>query len=133
MKTMFIDLMNARISAMNKNRTYFVTFSPSAASATQYTIYEDRDAVNPVLDGDGVLQPGTDGVVTRTGLNRAYAIASGAGQINFDSRGLVSAGLVGTETTIRVIESFGSTCDCITISATKIRTGVMNGGKCRAQ
>ena len=46
-KQMYTDLMNARVSAMSKNRKYFVT-----PAATQYTIYEDT---NPGPDGDGVL------------------------------------------------------------------------------
>jgi type IV fimbrial biogenesis protein FimT len=130
MKAMFTDLTNARISAMVKNRTYFVVFSPSAAAATQYTIYQDT---TPAPDGDGVLQTATDAVVTRTNLNAAYSVTSDAGEIDFDSRGLVSAGLAGTETTIRVIGSFGSAYDCIVISATKTRMGVMNDGNCAAQ
>ena len=37
-KQMYVDLMNARVSAMSKNRMYFVT-----PAATQYTIYEDSE------------------------------------------------------------------------------------------
>lgn len=139
MKEMFADLMNARISAMQQNRAYFVTFSPSAAAATRYTIYEDRnpaDPADPKLDGDGALQTGTDKVVTQTNLNPAYSISSGSGEIDFNARGLVSAGLVengNTQTTIRVTGSFGSAYDCIVISATKIRMGVMNGATCVLQ
>lgn len=130
MKQMFADLMNARISAMQKNRTFFVTFSPSAAAAAQYTIYEDT---TPAPDGDGVLTTGTDAVVTQTNLNPNYSITSNAGEIDFNSRGLVSAGLVGAQTTIRVTGSFGSAYDCIAISATKTRMGAWDGATCVVQ
>ena len=133
MKQMFADLMNARISAMQRNRTYFVTFGPSAAAATQYTIYADRDpadpATPPTLDGDGVLQTGTDEVVTQTRLNPTYKVASSAGEIDFSPRGLSGV----TMETIRVVGAFGSAYDCIAVSATKIRIGVMNGATCVVQ
>lgn len=37
-KEMYVDLMNARVRAMQKNRIYFVTLT-----TTQYTLYEDDD------------------------------------------------------------------------------------------
>ncbi len=129
MKKMFADLMNARISAMQKNRTYFVTLA-----ATQYTIYEDTD---PAPDGDGELTPGSDAVVTQTNLNPNYSltIPAGSSQIIFNTRGLASTdpGPMGTQTMIRVTGSFGSAYDCIVISATKIRMGAMNGATCVVQ
>ena len=135
MKTLFTDLMNARLSAMQKSRTYFVIFSPSEAAATQYTIYEDRHPADmaspPERDGDEVLQTDTDTRVTQTNLNPAYSLTSAAGEIYFNSRGLVP-GLVGTRT-IRVIGSFGSAYDCIVVSLTTTRMGAWDGSECDVQ
>ncbi len=129
MKEMFADLMNARVSAMQKNRPYFVVLT-----ATQYTIYEDRNLLSPGADGSGVLEAGTDRVVVQKNLNPVYAITSGSGEIDFNAKGLVSAGLVGgIETTIRVTASFGSPYDCIVVSATNMRMGAWNGTSCVVQ
>ena len=132
MKTLFADLMTARISAMQKNRMYFVTFSPTAANATQYIVYEDRDPADltnpPKLDGDGVFQMATDAVVTRKDLDPAYAMTSAVDRIDFNSRGLV-VGLAGTWN-IRVSGTLGTGFDCVVISPTNIRMGVTNGAIC---
>jgi prepilin-type N-terminal cleavage/methylation domain-containing protein len=128
MKQMFVDLMNARVSAMQKNRPYFVVLT-----ATQYTIYEDTNLLSPKADGSGVLETGTDRVVVQKNLNPLYSITSGAGEIDFNEKGLVSAGLVGTQTTIRVTASFGSAYDCIVVSSTNIRMGAWNGTSCVVQ
>jgi prepilin-type N-terminal cleavage/methylation domain-containing protein len=128
MKQMFIDLMNARVGAMQKSRMHFLVLSP-----TQYTVYEDT---NP-QDGDEALQTASDRQVLQKSFNPRFAIsypgAPANSQMNFDTRGLVSAGLSGTETTIRVNASFGSAYDCITISATRIRTGAWDGATCVVQ
>lgn len=127
MKVMYIDLMNARTRAMQKNRMHFVTF-PTPQYATQYAVYEDT---NPAPDGDGALQQGSDTQVLQKELN-AYAVTSGSSEIDFDSRG-IATGLTGTQTTIRVIGSFGAAYDCITVSATRIRLGAYDGTTCVAQ
>src|SRR5512142_123163 len=44
-RELFTDLMNARVSAMQKNRVYFVTLA-----SNQYTIYDDT---YPAPDGNG--------------------------------------------------------------------------------
>jgi hypothetical protein len=127
--------MNARVSAMSKNRKYFVT--PATA---QYTIYEDTDN-GP--DGDGVLQA-ADNRVMQVNLNGAYAVtmipsAAVVDTINFDQRGLVSwsLGIVSvptvTQQTIRVTNSYGAAYDCIDISLRKIRMGEWNDGSCNVQ
>jgi prepilin-type N-terminal cleavage/methylation domain-containing protein len=55
-KEIYVDLMNARARAMQRNRSHFVSFNNS----TSYSIYEDdSDGTNKVPDGDGVLQTGT--------------------------------------------------------------------------
>src|SRR6266511_686232 len=56
-KEMYADLMNARVSAMQRNRVFFVTLA-----ANQYTIYEDTySALTPSSsDGDSNPQTGND-------------------------------------------------------------------------
>jgi prepilin-type N-terminal cleavage/methylation domain-containing protein len=55
-KEMYVDLMNARARAMQRNRVHFVRINNS----TSYSIYEDdSDGTNKVPDGDGTLQTGT--------------------------------------------------------------------------
>jgi hypothetical protein len=115
--------MNARVSAMQKNRPYFVVLT-----ATQYTIYEDTNPLSPGADGSGALETGTDRVIVRKNLNPLYSITSGAGEIDFNEKGLVSAGLAdGIQTIIRVTTSFGSAYDCIVVTATNLRMGAWNG------
>ncbi len=121
-KEMYVDLMNARARAMQKNRMHFVRFTTA-----QYTVYEDT---NPAPDGDGSLQPASDAQVLQKSAN--YAITSGSSEIDFDSRGLAT-GLTGTQTTIRVTTSYGAAYDCLTISATRIRMGAYNGSTCVTQ
>lgn len=56
-RNLYNDLMNARVSAMNRNRDYFITWTNTA-----YTVYEDTyNAAFPSSpDGDGILQIASD-------------------------------------------------------------------------
>lgn len=131
MKQMFVDLMQARSNAMQKNRPYFVVFA-----ASQYTIYEDTNPASPNADGSGVLETATDKVILQKTLNSLYSITSGTTEIDFNEKGLVSRGLVdagATQTTIRVTSSYGSAYDCIVVSATNTRMGAWNGTSCVVQ
>jgi hypothetical protein len=74
MKQMYIDLMNARTRAMDKNRVHFVLLS-----ATQYKIQEDID---PWPDGDGCLKAGDSPSTLPTGYTDPVPLM----QINLDSR-----------------------------------------------
>jgi type IV fimbrial biogenesis protein FimT len=134
-KQMYADLMNARVSALSKNRKYFVT-----PTATKYTIYEDT---NGELDGDGVLSAG-DRQVMQVNMSSTYAVtmtpaAAVVDTINFDQRGLVSwsLGIISvptvTQQTIHVTASYGAAYDCIDISPMKIRMGAWNGASCNVQ
>lgn len=130
-KEMFSNLMDARVSAMQRSRMHFVTFSPALLAANQYAIYEDT---NPAPDGNGTLEPALDRQISQKNIDSLFAVQTGAAQIAFDSNGLVSAGLAdGVQTTIRVNGSFGSPYDCIVISLTKIRMGAWNGANCSEQ
>jgi len=137
MKTMSVDLENARASAMQKSRTYFVVL---AGSGAQYTIYEDRNPLSAGADGDGVLQQATDRQIVQKSLNSSYALtvpAEAVDSINFDSKGFASVApgpmATWTQTTIRVAASFGAAYDCIVISATRVGMGVWNGTNCAVQ
>jgi len=131
-KQMYIDLMNARVSALSKNRKCFVTLTP-----TQYTIYEDSNPANPALDGDGALQTASDTRVMQVKLDGKYSltIPAAAAEIDFDARGLASAvpGPIGTQQTIYPATSYGSAYDCIVISQTRIQMGAWNGTSCNVQ
>jgi len=134
MKQMFVELMNARVSAMQRNRTYFAVFNPTP-TATQYTIYEDT---SPAPDGNGTLETAADRQVLRKILNSNYALTIpgvASTSINFDTRGLASMlpGPMGTQQTVRVNGSFGAAYDCIVISLTRIRMGAWNGATCVVQ
>ena len=132
MKGMFVDLMNARVSAMQRNRTYFAVMAP-----TQYTIYEDT---SPAPDGNGSLETADDTQVLRKDLNSKFSLTIpvvAADSINFNSKGFASAspGDLGDEQTIRVSSSYDSAYDCIVIYQTMLRMGAWNGAsaKCVVQ
>lgn len=84
-KEMYVDLMNARVKAMQRNRTHFI-----AIAAANYSAYEDT---NPPPDGDGNLQIASDTLLpafpkTLTGYILNW---TGSGTtITFDTRGLAS-------------------------------------------
>ncbi len=130
-KEMFTDLMNARVSAMQKNRTHFVKLTSS-----QYTVYADT---NPVPDGNEALETGAGGDTLITQKN-VYASSSlsypvTASEIDFDSRGLVSKGLdpVTQQANISLVPSFGAAYNCIAVTPTRIRMGVQNASACDVQ
>lgn len=132
-KEMFVDFMNARASAMSKNRMHFVSLPTTA----RYIIYEDT---NPGPDGNGTLEdatacPACDRQVMLKDLNYPITIPENAGQIDFDSRGLASAvpGPLGAQKNVRVTSSLGAASNCIAITATRIRVGAWNETTCVAQ
>lgn len=127
MKQMLVDLMNARASAMQKNRMYFVKLA-----GTQYTVYEDT---SPGPDGNGSLEEADDTLIVRKNLSAIYGITFPADEIDFDSRGLVSRGLVGAQqqAVIRVNGSFGASSDCIVVTTTRTKLGGWDGSNCIAQ
>ncbi len=132
-KEMYTDLMNARVSAMQKNRIYFVTLSP-----LQYTIYEDRDpghpfSTEPAYDGDGVFQgaAGDRMIVQKTTQYPIIPDPVGTTIFTLDTTGLVS--LASTTATLH-FDLTGSTVspayDCITLLPTRILMGKWSGTDC---
>ena len=112
-KEMYVDLMNARARAMQRNRVHFVNFP----STTSYRIFEDTD---PVPDGNGTLEIANDAVIVPTKTIQ-YAITWGGGNIAFDNRGLVSP-----NGAISVSSTVNPDYDCIVLFATRINMGKWN-------
>jgi prepilin-type N-terminal cleavage/methylation domain-containing protein len=111
-KQMHTDFMNTRSRAMTMNRMHFVT-----RVANAYTIYDDT---NPLPDGNGTLEIGSDTRLQTYPKTVEYAINwTGPGtQINFDRRGMMTpAG------TIRLTTTADADYDCLTISQTRINMG----------
>lgn len=116
---MYTDLMNARVSALQRNRVFFVTLA-----ANQYAVYEDT---NPAPDGDGVLQTTQDLLVMRK--TAQYTLNFTAANFNFTQNGLVSMG----NGTIWIISTANPASDCIALASTRILMGKMNGMVCTTQ
>jgi prepilin-type N-terminal cleavage/methylation domain-containing protein len=122
-KEMYTDLMNARARAMQRNRIHFVDLPP--AQPTQYTIYEDiYNAADPTnIDGDGILQTGSDRRVLQktTSYTIVPALVFGDTRFNFNKDGLVSH-----NGTIRLSSTVTPDYDCIVIAPTRINMGQWN-------
>lgn len=112
-KEMYVDLMNARARAMQRNRVHFVNFP----NTTSYRVFEDTD---PAPDGDGILQIANDDQVLPTKTIQ-YALTWGGGNVTFDNRGLVSP-----NGTISVTSTVDPDYDCIVLFATRINMGKWN-------
>jgi len=118
-KEMYVDLMNARARAMQRNRMHFVTLG-----ATQYIVYEDT---NPAPDGNETLEtaPGGDTQILQRNLNPSFSIVwTTASPIRLNTRGLVPLSDTGS---IRVATSLDADYDCIVIAETRINMGEWNG------
>ena len=122
-KEMYIDLMNARASAMQRNRAHFAT-----GTATTYSIYEDT---TPAPDGDGILQAvAADRLLPSFPKTVEYNINwTGLGNtITFDRRGIISP--LGS---IYLNSTVDPDYDCLIISATRMNLGKWNGASCDAK
>ncbi len=126
-KEMYIDLMNSKARAMQRNRIHFVTLAN-----TQYTIYEDT---NPAPDGNENLEETSDTLVLQKDLNPNYELTwsnPDDKQINFTKTGL--SDLDGTKT-ICCNSKPDTDYDCLIVSATRINLGTLgtkipDGGTC---
>jgi prepilin-type N-terminal cleavage/methylation domain-containing protein len=132
-KTMYVDLMNARARAMQRNRAHFVTL-PSAANATSYSIFEDN---NPAPDGDNILQTAADTLLQTYPKTVEYGMNwnwnGGGTTITLDREGIVTPS--GTlyafaDRDGNGIDDFDSDYSCIVIFATRINMGKCNGVNC---
>jgi len=135
MKEMYVDLMSARIRAMQRNRIHFVTFT-----ATQYTVYEDT---SPAPDGDGLFNAATDSLIMQKSLMPNFPIArspnpsqwsnaSSTSPLQFNAKGLLDTSVT-TTGTVRVAVEKNGEYDCIAILETRNALGKWDGTQCKAK
>jgi prepilin-type N-terminal cleavage/methylation domain-containing protein len=131
MTEMFTDLMNARVRAMQRNRTHFVVLS-----ATQYTIFEDT---SPAPDGDGSLTIGADAMFQQKNLIPKFPVTTlpnanqwiAASPLQFNGRGIVPTDVVaGIPGVVRISMATSGAIDCLVVSEIKITLGKWNGATC---
>jgi prepilin-type N-terminal cleavage/methylation domain-containing protein len=134
MKEMYVDLMSARIRAMQRNRTHFVTFT-----STQYAVYEDT---SPAPDGDGLFSAATDSLILQKSLMPNFPVArspdtnqwSALSPLLFNAKGIAT--LITGETTtgtVRVTVEANGEYDCIAISEVRNALGKWDGTQCKAK
>lgn len=119
-KELYISLMSARVSAMQKNRVYFVLLEPVSGSM-RYRIIEDS---NPSPDGDGV-RDALDRVLIDKTLTKPYEFTTSPlvspNVIEINSRGIANK-----KQNIYSVNRMGSEYDCIYITETRINMGAWN-------
>lgn len=126
-KEMYVDLMNARARAMQRNRSHFVSLT-----TTSYTLYEDT---NPAPDGNGTFETASDDQIMLKNLNASYPVTwsdLADIQIEFTARGLSN-----DNKTICGNSDIDADYNCIEISASRINIGklttmIPDGGACDA-
>ncbi len=135
-KEMYVDLINARARAMQRNRAHFVRLNNS----NSYSIYEDdSDGTNKVPDGDGTLQTGTGSSAdtqlpsfpktVEYNIDWNNSAITTPANLTFNTRGTTT-----TLGTISVFidrdgdgeKDFEPDYDCIVISATRINIGKLD-------
>jgi prepilin-type N-terminal cleavage/methylation domain-containing protein len=120
-KEMYVDLMNARARAMERNRDHFVV-----VAANNYQIFEDTNE-------NGTYDAGADTAIA--GFANAKALtypldpSSFAGTVTMDNRGIISP----NNTILFNIGTNTPDYDCIILFATRINMGQWNGANCIAK
>jgi prepilin-type N-terminal cleavage/methylation domain-containing protein len=124
-RELYADLMNARVSAMQRNHVSFVTLA-----ANQYAVYEDT---SPSPDGDGLLDTANDHLVMQKTTSYALATSTTMTFFNFTACGTCD-NLVSVPTnTIHIVSTAAPSFDCIILSTTRILMGKWNGTDCTPQ
>jgi prepilin-type N-terminal cleavage/methylation domain-containing protein len=115
-KTIHVDLMNARATAMTRNRFYLADFP----TTTSYRIRVDtnEDNLPLVVAGDTILPTYPKTV--------EYAVTWAGGTIQFDKKGIVQPSATPLGGTICVFTTTDPDYDCIVISQTRIIMGKLN-------
>jgi len=122
-KDLYSDLMTARVNAMTRQRTFFMTLNAANYSMSADT--NDSDA----LDAGDTVQPSFPKTVE-------YPLRwDGAAPVNevisFDKRGIMTNwGTVGLFVSSASVDP---DYDCIIIAQTRINMGKMTGGNCIAK
>lgn len=129
-KEMYIDLINTRARAMQRNRMHFIDLS-----ANQYNIYEDTD---PAPNGNGIANTAADAQVSQRILEARYPIiwsTPGDTSVEFNTNGLSSE----NKLICSNAPDDADTADynCMIISTTRINMGkltqsIADGGACNA-
>lgn len=121
-KDLYADMMAARISAMQRNRSHFVVVT-SDAERGQYSIFEDAD-------GDGVYTAGSENDMqkfTNPKILDYPLLCDGllcAGTVTFSTKGIVL-----TNSTIRLDKGDNTPdYDCIVTFFTRINIGKWDDG-----
>jgi prepilin-type N-terminal cleavage/methylation domain-containing protein len=116
-KEMYVDLMNARVCALQRSRVFFVHLP----TTNQYAIYEDT---HPSPDGDGTLQTENDRLVMQktTLFPLQPHMSFGHTTFHFEQDGLVSHNGV-----ILFDSAVDPASDCIKLFSTRILVGKWNG------
>jgi Tfp pilus assembly protein FimT len=121
-KEMYIDLMNARARAMERNRVHFAD-----GTGASYSIYEDT---NPGPDGNGTLETGADTRLPTFPKTVRYPVTwtGGGTTITFGRNGMISP-----SGDMFITTTADTDYDCMTITAMKINMGKKNGSICEAK
>ena len=117
-KEMYVDVMNTRARAMQRNRFHMIVFT-----ANTYTIYEDMNE-NEAVDAGEILP-----AYPKT-LDNYTMVWTGAGDtITFNTRGL----LIPPTRTGRILTGVDTDYDydCIVVLDTKTNMGKWNGAVCQ--
>ena len=115
-KEMYVELMNARARAMQRNRVHLLDFP----NATSYRISED-------FNNNGAVDAGEPLPTYPKTVRHALNSGGGLAIITFNTRGILSP-----EDTIWITLPAGITpdYDCIVALSTRINMGQMSGGTC---
>ena len=115
-KEMYVDVMNTRARAMQRNRFHMIVFT-----ANTYTIYEDMNE-NEAVDVAEKLP-----AYPKTINNYTMAWTGAGNTITFNTRGLI----VPPTRTVRIVTGADSDYDCIVVLDTKTNMGKWNGAVCQ--
>ena len=117
-KTLYSDIMGARMRAMNENRPYVVKFTGTKSYVT---------AIDN--NGDGDFNAGDTRVdkYSKDGLKYdiTYNLLGNTNRITLNSRGLLNI-----NGSVRITRQNSSEYDCIVISNTRIKMGKWDGSEC---
>jgi type IV fimbrial biogenesis protein FimT len=114
-KTLYSDMMEARVNAMQKNVQHIFGLSGGG-----YTVCEDGNLDRSCDAGKTVAR------LSKSDLKHTltWALSGGGDDVSFDRRGL---SMVNGHISI---DASDADVDCVTISASRINMGKMRGGAC---
>ena len=131
-KEMYVDLMNARARAMERNKAHFIT--GTLVPPYTYSIYEDT---NPAPDGNGTLETANDTLLPTYPKTVNYALTWTGGIITFDTRGVIRPAVTPAGGTLCFTTTSDIDYDCMEVSQTRINLGklttkISDGGACNS-